>query len=191
MSFGTGVTHCASCDGYMFRGKHVLMVGGGNSALTDALHLKNLGIDVTVVHRRETLRAEKALQDALKREEIPVIYNTVIEKIYGNDTEVEGVTFKNIKSGEISEHHCNGVFIAIGMNPNSALAEKIGAQLNPDKTIHVDTSMRTNLPRIYAAGDVNGGVRQIVTAVSDGAVAAMSAFEDLQHPYWASEKNKQ
>lgn len=189
--FGTGVTHCASCDGYMFRGKHVLMIGGGNSALTDALHLKNLGIDVTVVHRRETLRAEKALQDALKREEISVIYNTVIEKIYGNDTEVEGVTFKNNKTGEISEHHCNGVFIAIGMAPNSTLAEKIGAQLNPDRTIHVDTTMRTSLPRIYAAGDVNGGVRQIVTAVSDGAVAAMSAFEDLQHPYWASEKKEQ
>lgn len=189
--FGTGVTHCASCDGYMFRGKHVLMIGGGNSALTDALHLKNLGIDVTIIHRRDTLRAEKALQDALKREQLPVIYDTVVEKIYGSDTEVEGVTLKNIKTGEIKEHPCSGVFIAIGMDPNSQLAEKIGAKLNPDKTIHVDRSMRTSIPRVYAAGDVNGGVRQIVTAVSDGAVAAMSAFEDLQHPYWASEKDEQ
>lgn len=186
--FGTGVTHCASCDGYMFRDKHVLMVGGGNSALTDALHLKNLGIDVTIVHRRDTLRAEKALQDALKREKIPVLYDTVIEKIYGNDTEVEGVTLKNTKNGKTTEHACNGVFIAIGMDANSQLAEKIGVLLNPDKTIRVDTTMRTNIPRVYAAGDVNGGVRQIVTAVSDGAVAAMSAFEDLQNPYWASEK---
>ncbi|SIO38717.1 FAD-dependent oxidoreductase [Halodesulfovibrio marinisediminis] len=189
--FGTGVSHCASCDGYMFRGKHVVMVGGGNSALTDALHLKNLGIDVVIIHRRDTLRAEKALQDALKRERIPAIYDTVVEEVYGNDTEVEGVTLKNTKTGEITKHPCNGVFIAIGMNPNSQLAEKIGTTLNPDKTIHVDAAMRTNIPRVYAAGDVNGGVRQIVTAVSDGAVAAMSAFEDLQHPYWASEKEDQ
>ncbi|SHJ54762.1 FAD-dependent oxidoreductase [Halodesulfovibrio aestuarii] len=186
--FGTGVTHCASCDGYMFRGKHVIMVGGGNSALTDALHLKKLDIDVSIVHRRDTLRAEKALQDALNREQIPVIFNTVIEKIYGNETNVEGVTLKDVNSGEITDHACDGVFIAIGMDPNSQLAEKIGAELNPDKTIHVDTAMRTNIPRVYAAGDVNGGIRQIVTAVSDGAVAAMSAFEDLQHPYWTSEK---
>lgn len=186
--FGTGVTHCASCDGYMFRGKHVLMVGGGNSALTDALHLKNLNIDVMIVHRRDTLRAQKTLQDAVEREQIPVMYNTVIEKIYGTETTVQGVTLRNTETGEQTEHPCDGVFIAIGMNPNSQLAEQLGVALNPDKTIHVDTTMRTNVPRIYAAGDVNGGVRQIVTAVSDGAVAAMSAFEDLQHPYWASEK---
>lgn len=188
--FGTGVTHCAACDGYMFRGKHVVMVGGGNTALTDALHLKNLGIDVTIIHRRDALRAQQTLQDAIAREAIPVIFNTVISKIYGTDKELLGVILTNTETGETTDHPCEGVFIAIGMDPNSQLAEQIGVALNSDKTIHVDARMRTNIPRIYAAGDVNGGIRQIVTAVSDGAVAAMSAFEDLQQPYWASEKTK-
>lgn len=186
--FGTGVTHCATCDGYMFRGKHVIMVGGGNSALTDALHLHNLGINVTIIHRRTTFRAQKTLQDAVTRAKIPIIFNTVVEKIYGDDQNVTGVTLRNVETNEVEEHLCNGVFIAIGMDPNSQLAPALGVELNEDETIKVDTTMRTNIPRIYAAGDVNGGVRQIVTAVSDGAVAAMSAFEDLQHPYWAAEK---
>ena len=189
--FGTGVTHCATCDGYMFRGKHVIMIGGGNSALTDALHLHNLGIQVTIIHRRGTFRAQKTLQDAVAREKIPVIFNTVVDKIYGDDQNVTGVTLRNIDTNETTEHLCNGVFIAIGMSPNSQLAPALGVELNEDGTIKVDTTMRTNIPRIYAAGDVNGGVRQIVTAVSDGAVAAMSAFEDLQQPYWVAEKQNE
>ena len=186
--FGTGVTHCASCDGYMFRGKKVVMVGGGNSALTDGLHLKNLGVDVTIIHRRSTFRAQKALQTAIEREKIPVIFDSVIDKIYGSDTAVQGVTLRNVYTDALTEFPTDGVFIAIGMDPNSQLAQKLGVVLNEDKTIKVDTTMRTSKPRIYAAGDVNGGVRQIVTAISDGAVAAMSAFEDLQHPYWISEQ---
>lgn len=187
--FGTGVTHCAACDGYMFRGKHVLMVGGGNSALTDALHLHNLNIKVTIIHRRKTLRAQKMLQDAVAQANIPVFFNTVVEKIYGDGQKIQGVTLRNVETNKTTEHPCDGVFIAIGMTPNSQLASMLGVELNADKTIKVDTTMRTNIPRIYAAGDVNGGVRQIVTAVSDGAVAAMSAFEDLQHPYWATKKS--
>ncbi len=182
--FGTGVSHCASCDGYAFRGKRVLVVGGGNSALTDALHLKNLGADVTIAHRRDSFRAEKALQDAVQREGIPVLWDTAVEAIVGNGDTVTGTTLRNLKNNETVTHPCDGVFVAIGYTPNTALAAEIGVALHDDGTIRVDANMRTNIPRIYAAGDVTGGVRQIVTAVGAGATAALSAFEDLQHPYW-------
>lgn len=186
--FGTGVSHCASCDGFSFRGKKVIMVGGGNSALTDALHLKNLGVDVTVIHRRDSFRAEKALQDSLARENIPVIWDTGLEEIYGDVEHVKGVKLRNLKSNEETLFACDGVFVAIGHIANTELATDIGVLLNSDGTIKVDRSMRTNIPRVYAAGDVTGGVRQIVTAVGEGATAALSAFEDTQNPYWKKGK---
>lgn len=182
--FGTGVSHCASCDGYTFKGKKVLMIGGGNSALTDALHLKNLGVHVTVVHRRDNFRAEQALQDSLNREKIPVIWDSAVEEIYGDAERVKGVKLRNLKTDEDSLHECDGVFVAIGHIANTELASDIGVHLNEDGTIKVDRGMRTNIPRVYAAGDVTGGVRQIVTAVGEGATAALSAFEDIQNPYW-------
>lgn len=182
--FGTGVSHCASCDGYMFKGKQVVLVGGGNSALTDALHLKNLGVDVTIIHRRDTFRAEKALQQTLEREEIPVIWNSVVEEVQGDGMRVDGVVVRNTVTDETQHISCNGMFVAIGLNPNTELAADIGVQLAEDGTIVVDRHMRTSIPRVYAAGDVTGGVRQIVTAVGEGATAALAAFEDIQNPYW-------
>lgn len=182
--YGTGVSNCASCDGYAYRGKKVVMVGGGNSALTDALHLKNLGVEVTIVHRRDSFRAEKALQESLEREGIPVIWNTVVEEIHGDVERVKGVTLRNVQTDEKTLQECDGVFVAIGHLPNTEFATDIGVLLNTDGTIRVDRGMRTNIPRVYAAGDVTGGVRQIVTAVGEGATAALSAFEDLQNPYW-------
>ncbi|MFV0420924.1 FAD-dependent oxidoreductase [Oleidesulfovibrio sp.] len=182
--FGKGVSHCASCDGYMFKGKKIIIVGGGNTAATDALHLKNLGVDVTLVHRRDELRAEQQLQDALKRDDVPIIWDTVVEEIKGKDGVVTGAVLKNVKSGETEELALDGVFVAVGHVANSELAAQIGVNLNSDGTIAVDRSMRTNIPRIYAAGDVTGGIRQIVTAVGEGATAALSAFEDLQSPRW-------
>jgi thioredoxin reductase (NADPH) len=182
--FGNGVSYCASCDGYAFKGKKVLMIGGGNSALTDALHLKNLGVQVTVVHRRDNFRAEQALQDALDREKIPVIWDSTVEEIYGDAERIKGVKLRNLKTDEDTLHECDGVFVAIGHIANTELASDIGVHLNEDGTIKVDRGMRTNIPRVYAAGDVTGGVRQIVTAVGEGATAALSAFEDIQNPYW-------
>lgn len=182
--FGKGVSHCASCDGFVFKGKKVIIVGGGNTALTDALHLKNLGVDITVVHRRDAFRAEQQLQDALEREQIPVLWDTVVEEILGTDGLVTGARLKNVKSGDVHEVALDGVFVAVGHVPNSALAAELGVTLNEDGTIAVDRAMRTNIPRVYAAGDVTGGIRQIVTAVGNGATAALSAFEDLQSSRW-------
>jgi thioredoxin reductase (NADPH) len=181
---GHGVSYCATCDGYFFKDKKVLMVGGGNSALTDALHLKNLGAHVAIVHRRDKFRAEKYLQESIEREKIPVIWDSVVDEILGNKKTVTGVKIINQISKETKIHKVDGVFIAIGEVPNSKLAGELGIKLKDDGFVDIDNHCRTNIPRIYAAGDVTGGIRQIVTAVSEGATAALAAFEDLANPYW-------
>jgi thioredoxin reductase (NADPH) len=180
---GHGVSYCATCDGYLFKDKKVVVVGGGNTALTDALHLKNLGARVIIVHRREELRADKHLQDSVEREGIPVMWNSVVEEILGDD-EIKAVKIKNTRNNTTQELETDGVFIAIGETPNSQLAADIGISMNEGSFIQTDRSGRTNIPRIYAAGDVTVGLRQIVTAVGEGAAAVQAIFEDISHPYW-------
>lgn len=182
--FGRGVNYCASCDGYLFKGKKVAIVGGGNTALTDALHLKNLGVDVSIIHRRDELRAQKSLQDSLERENIPVIWNTVVEEIKGDDRKVSTLVLRNVKDDTTTEMTVDGLFVAIGQIAATDLAKALGVKLKDDGFVEVDTHMRTNVPHVYAAGDLTGGLQQIVTAIGEGSIAAMSAFEDLSHPYW-------
>jgi len=181
---GHGVSYCATCDGYLYKGKKVIMVGGGNNALTGALYLKNLGAKVTIVHRRDEFRAEKYLQEAVEREGIPVIWNSKVKKIIGKDDVLAGVKLENVTSGKLKNLKVDGVFAAIGEIPNTKLAGELGIKLDRFGFIEVDRKCRTNIPRIYAAGDVTGGVRQIVTAVGEGSTAAIAAFEDIAHPYW-------
>ena len=182
--YGRGVSVCATCDGWAYKNKKVIVVGGGSSALTEALHLHNLGVDVTLVHRRDEFRAEKHLQETVENEGIPIVWNTVVKKFNGAEKLLKSVVLENVETGEETEMKVDGAFLAIGWLPNTDIAEQVGLKLNEWGFIEVDRSMRTNIPRIYAAGDVNGGVRQIVTAVGDGATAALSAFEDLSNPYW-------
>lgn len=172
-----GVSFCASCDGFMFKGKKVAVVGGGNTALTDALHLKNLGVDVFIVHRRDSFRAEQHLVDSVLREEIPVHWNSVVEEIGGKET-LTFITVRHIKTGETERVPVDGVFLAIGIVPNVQAVSHLGLAQEPGGYIRVDRLGRTSIPRIYAAGDITGGVQQIVTAVSEGASAAMAVFED-------------
>ena len=186
---GHGVSYCATCDGYLYKKKKVIVVGGGNNALTDALYLKNLGALVTIVHRRDQLRGEMYLQEAVKREGIHVKWNSIITKIVGKDDELVGVKLENVMTGEVKNLKVDGIFVAIGEIPNSRLAGEIGVKLDGSGFIEVDRKCRTNIPRIYAAGDVTGGVRQIVTAVGEGSTAAIAAFEDITHPYWIKEDN--
>ncbi len=181
---GHGVSYCATCDGYLYKGRKVMVVGGGNNALTDALYLANLGAKVTIVHRRNEFRGEMYLQEAVKREDIPVIWDSIVTKIIGKDDELVGVKLENVGSGAVKNLKTDGVFVAIGEIPNSGLAGEIGVKLDGSGFIEVDRKCRTNIPRIYAAGDVTGGVRQIVTAVGEGSTAAIAAFEDISHPYW-------
>ena len=183
---GHGVSYCSTCDGPLFRGRKVIMVGGGNSAVTEALHLKNIGVDVTLVHRRDTLRAQEQLVGNLKSNQIPVTFNTEVKEIRGKDRVTEVVLHDN-KTGEDKTMEVNGVFVAVGYEPAVALAQKIGVELTPEGYIRHDARHRTNIPGIYSAGDVEGGYKQIVTAAGQGAEAALSIFEDLVNPYWKRE----
>ena len=180
---GRGVSYCATCDGPLFKGRKVLMVGGGNSAVTEALYLHHMGAEVTLVHRRDKLRAQDVLANQLAGNGIPVLWNTEIQEIKGKER-VQAAVLRNSKTGEVSEMAVEGVFIAIGYKPSVKLAEKIGIDLNPEGYIKHDSMHRTNIPGIYSAGDVEGGYKQIVTATGQGAAAAMSIFEDLINPYW-------
>ena len=181
---GRGVSYCAACDGYFFKdGKKVIVVGGGNTAATEALYLKNIGVDVTIVHRRGTLRAERFLQQSLTNNNIPILWNSEVREIRG-DKFVNSVVLENIvdKSGRTLK--IDGVFIAIGYTPSNELAKNLGVETDDEGYLKVDAGYRTNIKGIYAAGDITGGVKQIVTAVGQAAVAAMSIFEDISNPYW-------
>ncbi len=176
---GRGVAYCATCDGPLFIDRKVLVVGGGNSAVQQAVYLDNIGVFVALVHRRDKLRAENYLQDLLKEREIPIIWNTKIKEIKGEIT-VQSVLLNNKVTGEQQDLPIEGVFIAVGEVPSNQLASDIGVKLDKSGSIMVDKTQRTNIPRIYAAGDITDGVNQWVVACSQGAVAALSLFEDLQ-----------
>lgn len=176
---GRGVFYCAVCDGPLFVGKRILVIGGGNTAAQGALYLDNIGSYVAVVHRRDELRAEKYLHEKLEEKEIPIIWDTVVDEIKG-DKVVEKVVLQNKKTGEKGEYDIDGIFIAVGEIPFNSLAKDIGIELNKPGYIATDKSQRTNIPRIYAAGDITGGINQWVVACAEGAVAALSAYDDLQ-----------
>ena len=182
--FGRGVSVCASCDGWAYKGKKVVMVGGGNTALTEALHLRNMDVDVTIIHRRDSFRAEKHLQNAVNEAGIDVVWDSVVESFEGDGKGLKAVNILNIKTGEQSELAVDGAFLAIGWNPNTDMAQQLGVTLDEWGYIKVDRNMRTNIPRIYACGDVVGGVQQIATAVGEGSTAALALFEDITNPYW-------
>lgn len=184
---GRGVSYCSTCDGPLFKGKNIIMVGGGNSAVTEALHLHNLGVKVTLVHRRDKLRCQDFLAKSLSENHIPILWNTRVKEIRGEER-VREVVLDNAKTGETSTFRTEGVFVAVGYEPSVELAKKIGVELTPEGYIKKDSRHRTNIPGIYSAGDVEGGYKQIVTATGEGAAAAMVIFEDLIHPYWKKEE---
>lgn len=176
---GFGVSACATCDGFFFRGKEVVVVGGGNSAVEEALYLTNHATKVTLVHRRDSLRAEKIAQERLFRNpKVSVIWDSVVEEITGteNPRSVTGVRLKNIKTGIISDYQTDGVFIAIGHNPNTELFKGV---LTIDAEGYIVTepgTTRTNIPGVFAAGDVQDKIyRQAVTAAGTGCMAALDA----------------
>ena len=184
---GRGVTYCSTCDGPLFKGKRVIMVGGGNSAVTEALYLHNIGADVTVVHRRDTFRAQEHLTKYLLSANIPVLWNTEVKEIKGEDKVREVVLYNNVTE-KTKTMPMDGVFIAIGYLPAVELAKKLRVELTDDGFIKRDQHHRTNIPGVYSAGDVEGGYKQIVTAVGQGAEAAMSIYEDLMNPYWLKQR---
>lgn len=182
--YGKGVSYCGTCDGFFFRKKKVVVVGGGNTALTDALYLHSIGCDVTLVHRRDAFRADQHLQDAISEKEIPVKLNTMVVRIAGDGGAVRSVELKDNATNETSTMELDGVFIAVGTVPSTALAKALCVDIDDNGFVKVDKNFRTNVPFVYAAGDVTGGILQVVAAVHGGAVAALSAFEDLANPYY-------
>ncbi len=172
---GSGVSYCATCDGAFFRDKHVLVVGGGDSAIVEALFLTRFASRVTVVHRRDELRATKVVQeDAFKNPKIGFVWNSVVDEILGADR-VEGVILRDTRTGEKRRLDADGVFVAIGSRPDTGFVAGL-VDLDPQGYIVTDDRMRTRTAGLFAAGDVRAKtVRQVVTAVADGAVAAVEA----------------
>ncbi len=181
--YGRGVSYCATCDGYYFKdGKPVIVVGGGNTAVTDALYLHNIGAKVTLVHWRDALRAERRLQESLKQSGISALWDSEVREITG-DKIVKAVKIEDKKSGKFRNCRLDGVFVAIGYVPNNDLAKQLGLELDDQGYIKTDLmTMRTSMPGVYAAGDITGAPKQIAVAVSHGSIAAMTAFEDLAAP---------
>ena len=175
---GKGVSYCATCDGFFFQGRDIIMVGGGNSALQEALYLNNLGANVTLVHRRDEFRAQKELQNQIKEAGINTILNATVEEIKG-EMLVESVILKDTQTGELSELPINGVFISVGYIPHTELAEQLGVSLDESGHIIIDKDQKTNIDYVYAIGDVCVGLKQWVVACGEGAVAATSAYHDL------------
>ena len=176
---GKGVSYCATCDGFFFAGRDIVMVGGENSALQEALYLKNLGANVTLIHRRDEFKAQKHLQDKIKENEIKTIMNATVEEIKGNML-VESVVLKDTKTGKLSELPTNGVFVSVGYMPHTDLAYQLNVKLDESGHIITDKAQKTNVDYVYAVGDVCVGLKQWVVACGEGAVAATSAFEDIQ-----------
>lgn len=172
---GRGVSYCATCDAPLYRGKRVLVVGGGNTAASEALYLSESAREVHLVHRRNDLRAEKAIKDKLMERGVIFHWNSVVKRIEG-DRLVRRVVIENLKSGKESVLEVDGVFIAVGEVPSSALAAELGAKLDEEGYVVVDRSQMTSVRGVFAAGDVTGGVMQIVTAVGEGATAAVNAY---------------
>jgi thioredoxin reductase (NADPH) len=182
---GKGVSYCATCDGFFFKNKEVLVIGGGNSALIEALYLHQIGCKVTLIHRRDILRGEATLEKEAHEKGITIILNSVVEKIMG-ETKVERVQIRNVANNKKSSLQIEGVFISIGELPQSSLAHYLNIKLDDKGYIKIDHNQRTNIKGIYAAGDVTGGVKQIITACAQGAIAALTSTEVLgkQYPYY-------
>jgi len=184
---GHGISYCSTCDGPLFRDKKVIVVGGGDSAVTETLHMHNIGVSVSLVHRRDKLRAQNSLIKSLEEAGVPVFYNTEVKEIIGT-SRVEKVELLNNKTGEKTTLDMDGVFISIGYEPAVELARATGIEITPEGYIKHDSRHRTNISGVYSAGDVEGGFKQIVTAAGHGSEAALSIFEDLMNPYWKKEE---
>lgn len=177
-----GVSYCAVCDGAFFRNQDLLVVGGGDSAVEEAVYLTQFAKSVTIIHRRDELRAQKILQDrAFANDKINFIWDSVVKEIKGTDIKVSGVTVENVKTGELSEHEFGGIFIYVGVNPVTSMVADLGITDEAGWVI-TDERMMTPKAGIFAIGDVRQKeLRQIATAVGDGAIAGQGVYQYIEN----------
>ena len=178
---GRGVSYCAVCDGAFFKDKNLAVIGGGDSAVEEGIYLTRFAKKVTVIHRRDTLRAQKIIQDrAFENEKMDFIWDTVVETINEKDGKVGSLSLKNVKTDEQSEFEIDGVFVYIGMDPLSEPFKSLGI-VNEEGYIETNENMETKIPGIYAAGDIRvKDLRQVVTATGDGSIAAEAAIKYIE-----------
>lgn len=175
-----GVSYCAVCDGAFFRDQDLLVVGGGDSAVEEAIFLTRFAKTVTIVHRRDELRAQKIIQErAFANEKINFIWDSVVEEIKGNERKVQSVAIKNVKTGDVTEHAFGGVFIYVGLDPMSEAVADLGIT-DEQGWVVTNELMETNQPGIFAIGDLRQKhLRQVTTAVGDGAIAGQGVYQYL------------
>ena len=172
-----GVSYCAVCDGAFFRNQDLLVIGGGDSAVEEAVYLTQFAKSVTIVHRRNELRAQKILQDrAFANEKVKFIWDSVVKEIKGNDIKVSSALIENVKTGQTTEHVFGGVFIYVGVDPVTSMISDLGITDDAGWVV-TDDKMQTNVRGIFAIGDVRQkDLRQIATAVGDGAIAGQGVY---------------
>jgi thioredoxin reductase (NADPH) len=182
---GRGLSHCAVCDGPLFKGKRVLVVGGGNAAVATALYLADLASEVKIIHRRDSFRAEESLvKDLLGRGNVKVFWNTQLKEIRGERL-IEKAVLLNLITGETWELPVDGIFVQVGETPNSQIAKEAGVEVDENGYIKVDVRQRTNISGVYAAGDVTTyPVKQVGAAVGQGVTAALEAYGYIRRPYY-------
>lgn len=177
---GSGVSYCAVCDGFFFRNRNLIVVGGGDSAVEEGNYLTQFADKVTIVHRRDQLRAQQILQDrAFNNPKVDFIWDSVVEEIKGEHG-VESVSVRNVKTNKIEEVPTNGVFVYVGLIPNSYVVDNLGVTDN-EGWIITNERMETTVPGLFAVGDIRQKhLRQIVTAAGDGSIAGQGAFDYVQ-----------
>jgi thioredoxin reductase (NADPH) len=182
---GRGVSYCGVCDGPLFKGKRVLVVGGGNSAAITTLYLSGIVAEVIVAHRRDAFRAEEALvKDIASKKNVQVLMNTEVKEIKGEKLVNKVMLFDN-KAGETKELAVDAVFVQVGEAPNSQLAKDSGVEVDEHGYIKIDIFQRASIPGVYAAGDItNHPVKQVGTAVGQGITAALEAYGYIRRPYY-------
>ena len=188
---GNGISYCATCDGPIFRDQVVATVGGGNAAGLEVIYLSGVARKVYLIHRRHCMRAEACIADeVVSLNNVIPMYNCTIEEAITKDNKLGALKIKNHETGEISKINVNALFIAIGVEPQTELAKKAGIELDKDNYIKVNRKQETNIPGIYAAGDVTGGIRQVATAVGEATTAAMNAYLFIKKGWYGEGEKK-
>ncbi|NHJ49179.1 MAG: thioredoxin-disulfide reductase [Asgard group archaeon] len=181
---GRGVSWCATCDGSFFRGRKAVVIGGGNSAAIEALHLAQIVGELSIIHRRDRLRAEASYIKQIEKADINFHWNAIVTEILGDGKKVTGLKLSNVSTEKETEIPVSGVFISIGYDPNNQLALESGIELDEFGYIRVDKKMQTNIEGIYAAGDITGGQKQLTVSCGQATTATMNAFLLLHGGSW-------